>query len=149
MFIFRDVEPGAYVVYAVPTLAFFSFPTGGHAVEVAAGVLSVVNFGGTAATSRLGVGKPVTGLSGTARSIKWFALPITASDGTSGTVEVTLFGGTGDADLVVVDPNGSQSFSSGDTNTELVRQDAVTGEWHVLLLGFADFAGVTLTAVQR
>jgi hypothetical protein len=103
------------------------------------------------ALNNLALGTPVTPLSGTERSSKWFVLNVTvaAVDGARGTLVVTLSGGTGDAELYVVDPNENVTFSVNDDSNEEVSLSSATGEWHVLVLGFTDFAGVTLNAVVR
>ena len=151
VFIFRDLEPGAYEVYVSPTLDFFSFPAASHTVDVAAGVVSDAIFFGTADISQLKLGSPVTGLSGATRSVRWFHFDVTASAlaDASAKVVVTLSGGTGDVDLLVVDPNLTTSASETLTNEEGVRMDAVVGQWHVLVYGFSAFAGVTLRTVQE
>lgn len=149
--IFRDLEPGEYEVYPPPTLDYYSIGNASHTVDVEAGVLSDVVFSGTAALTNLALGTPVTGLAGFARSSKWFVLSVTvaAVDPTTGTLVVTLSGGTGDAELFVVDPSENVTFSVNDDSNENVSVGSATGEWHVLVLGFTDFAGVTLNAVLR
>ena len=63
-------------------------------------------------------------------------------------LQVTLHGGTGDADLYVYAPGGAlaaSSVSQGNEETAVVPA-AASGTYNIAVAGYADFANVTLTA---
>jgi uncharacterized protein (TIGR03437 family) len=62
-------------------------------------------------------------------------------------LQITLRGGTGDADLGVMHPNGTLDLSDRDGNNEtLTFPNPQAGRWQVNVEGFRDYAGVSLTA---
>jgi uncharacterized protein (TIGR03437 family) len=62
-------------------------------------------------------------------------------------LQVTLRGGTGDADLSVMNPDGDPDFSFEDGNSETLSfGHPKPGRWQVEALGFDAYSGVSLTA---
>ena len=62
-------------------------------------------------------------------------------------LQITLRGGTGDADFEVMHPNGDFDFTARDGNNEtLTFANPQAGRWQVNVDGFLDYAGVSLTA---
>jgi uncharacterized protein (TIGR03437 family) len=62
-------------------------------------------------------------------------------------LQITLRGGSGDADLGVSDPTGSFDSSNRDGNNEtLTFPNPKPGRWQVEVDGFLSYAGVSLTA---
>lgn len=60
-------------------------------------------------------------------------------------LQVTLRGGTGDADLIVTSPTGDFGFSARTGNNETLSFPAPTsGIWHFAVSGYAAYAGVQL-----
>lgn len=99
---------------------------------------------GSAPNTILTSGTAVNALAGTQGSVKIFT--ITATAGKS--LGVTLAGGTGNADLRVKNPDGTQAGASAAAgNTEAVDvANTVAGSYKVEILGTAAYDGVTLTA---
>jgi len=62
-------------------------------------------------------------------------------------LQVTLRGGTGDADLFVIDPDGNFAFSARNGNNETLSfASPKAGRWQVETAGFQTYAGVSLDA---
>ena len=62
-------------------------------------------------------------------------------------LQITLRGGTGDADLGVIHPNGDFDISDRDGNNEtLTFPNPQAGRWGVEVDGFLDYSGVSLSA---
>lgn len=89
-------------------------------------------------------GTPVNYMQGAQGSVQQFS--ITAAEGQA--LGVTLAGGTGNADLKVLAPNGTQAgVSSNPDNTEAVNIPAtVAGTYTIQVLGTAAYNGTALTA---
>jgi hypothetical protein len=94
-------------------------------------------------------GVPVTGIAGATGNQKFYK--ITVPSGQS-TLNIRIAGGTGDCDLYVrrgAQPTTSsydyRSWLAGNNETVSVSTPA-SGDWFVMLNGYAAYAGVTLTA---
>ena len=62
-------------------------------------------------------------------------------------LQITMRGGTGDADMEVMHPNGDSDLADRDGNNEtLTFPNPQAGRWQVNVDGFLDYAGVSLTA---
>lgn len=91
-------------------------------------------------------GKPITGLSGSRGGEDFYTFTVT----NSGSVVVSISGGTGDADLYVK-AGSKPTTSSWDCrpyrsgNAEQCSISAVVGTtYHVMLRGYSNYSGVTL-----
>lgn len=98
-------------------------------------------------------GVPLGGLAGEGEnSERFFTIQIPPGAGAGHVLEFRLQGGTGDADLVVRSgaapiPSAFDCASALDGNSEFCSvAQPESGTWHVLLLGFEAYSGVTLTA---
>jgi CARDB/Bacterial pre-peptidase C-terminal domain/Leishmanolysin/Bacterial Ig-like domain (group 2) len=96
-------------------------------------------------------GSPIAGIAGAEGVEMLFALEVGA--GESGTLEISLSGGTGDVDMYVQRgdrPANRDDYlcRSGGPSTEesCVFNDAQPGTYHILLFAFSDFSGTTLLA---
>lgn len=111
--------------------------------------------GGDAATgpgsdgATLTSGTPVSGIAGTEDSQKFYR--VTVPTGATRLL-ITTSGGTGDVDLYVRFGSAPTSTavdcsSEGGDNTESCEiTNPAAGQWHILLMGFEAFSGLTLTA---
>jgi len=62
-------------------------------------------------------------------------------------LQVRTRSGTGDSDLAVVDPDGNFSASVNDGTTETLSfANPQSGEWQIVVFGYAEYFGVSLTA---
>ncbi|WP_018624152.1 ExeM/NucH family extracellular endonuclease [Kangiella aquimarina] len=88
------------------------------------------------------------GLSGARRS--WTDIPVSISSGVN-TLQVSLTGGTGDADLYVMfnalpDRSNFDCRSYNNTNEEICTiTNPQAGDWYISLYGFKDYSNTTLT----
>ena len=94
-------------------------------------------------------GVPVTGLSGAAGAELYFSIDVPAGQTK---LEITMSGGTGDADLYV--KKGSlpttasydyRPFLFGNNETVNVNKPAA-GTWYIMVRGYSAFTGITLLA---
>ncbi len=114
------------------------------------GVTLLASFaGGSGSGTVLQNGVPVTGLSGVANSEKLYRFDLPAGQKS---VTIKMSGGTGDADLYVKlksPPTTTEydyrPFLSGNEETVTIDSPAA-GTWYVLVRGYADYSGVSLTA---
>lgn len=110
--------------------------------------LTILPVGG-AATQVLVSGTPLTNIGGAEDSGRFFR--ITVPQGAT-RLDVRTSGGIGDMDLYINDHTFPTSIdiecsSEGDTNDELCTiNNPAPGVWFVLLVGFTDYSGVTLTS---
>ena len=93
-------------------------------------------------------GVPVTGISGAANSEQFWTINVPAG---TATLNVVMTGGTGDADLYV--NHGTQPTTStyecrpyqfGNEESCAISNPA-EGTWHVMIRGYQDFTGISLT----
>ncbi|WP_073603977.1 M28 family metallopeptidase [Vibrio aerogenes] len=101
-------------------------------------------------TPVLKVGTPLTGLSGSSSGMSWYNLELPSS----GSVTISISGGSGDADLYV--KYGSKAstsnydcrpYRSGNNETCTISQ-AEAGTYSIMLRGYSSYAGVTLKATN-
>jgi hypothetical protein len=104
---------------------------------------------GFADLTPLSDGVPVTGISGTPGSEKFFSIEVPAArDG----LDISIWGGTGDADLYVrwdALPSTTEfdyrPYRTGNNEWVLVNYPAA-GEWYIMIHGYSAYAGLTLEA---
>ena len=118
--------------------------------KVATATITVTNGStGTPGATRLTSGVAVSGLAGAEGSAKLYV--ITVPTGATG-LSVRTSGGIGDADLYVRRGSPPTSSAVDCASVELTTVESCTftnpaaGEWYVLLVGYAAYSGVTLTA---
>jgi hypothetical protein len=94
-------------------------------------------------------GVPVTGLSGAAASEKYFKIDVPASQSK---LEITITGGTGDADLYVKKdalPTTTvydyRPYLTGNEESVSINSPAA-GTWYVMIRGYSSYSNVTLLA---
>ncbi|RKG78374.1 hypothetical protein D7W82_32490 [Corallococcus sp. CA049B] len=104
---------------------------------------------GNPGTGTLTNNVPVTGLSGTQGSYRYWTLTVPA--GKTSLLVQTMFG-TGDADLYVRQGSKPEDFvydcrplTGGNTESCLINSP-VAGVYHVMIKGYTDYAGLTLQA---
>lgn len=105
--------------------------------------------GGGGGVTTLSNGVPVTGLSGTAGSWKYFKITVPASQTQ---LQIVMSGGTGDADLYV--KRGAQPTSTSydyrpyltGNNETVTVTNPVSGDWYIGINGYTSYSGVTLKA---
>jgi uncharacterized protein (TIGR03437 family) len=93
--------------------------------------------------THLSAGQPVL-ISGSQDSIgeAWIDVPAGIP-----VLQITMRGGTGDADLFVMDPDKNPDFSFEDGNNETLSfAHPKAGRWQVAAYGLATYSGVSLTA---
>lgn len=94
-------------------------------------------------------GVAVTGIAGVEEELKLYSIVVPAG---ATRLTVTTAGGTGDVDLFVrfAEVPTFTTYDCFENEVEndetCVTNDPAAGTWYIMLLGFMDFAGVTLTA---
>lgn len=109
----------------------------------------LANLGATSGAVALQNGVPVGNLAGGAGSFRMFRIEVPAG---TASLEVTLDGPTGDADLYLrrgsfplLNAYDQASFGTGNAE-EVLQFSPAAGTWYVRVEGFEPYAGVTLTA---
>src|SRR5690606_419858 len=104
--------------------------------------------GGEPGGNELENGVPVTDISGAAGSEQFWTIQVPAGSASLG---VVMEGGTGDADLYVrygAQPTATEyacrPYLFGNNETCTIA-NPTAGTWHVMIRGFEDFTGVSLT----
>ncbi len=114
-----------------------------------AGVTVKATYSAAVTIVTLANGVPVTGLSGAAASEKFFKIDVPAGQLK---LEISMSGGTGDADLYVK-KDALPTMTSYDYRPYLIgSEEAVTvnnptaGSWYIMVKGYAAYSGLTLVA---
>jgi hypothetical protein len=143
-----NVPPGNYFLKFVvdPDNRFAESNEGNNSGQIA---VTIPGSGGGGSATTLQSGVPVSSLSGSQGSLKYYKITV-PSGRTS--LTITTSGGSGDVDLYV--KRGSQpstsdwTYRSWTTSTsETVTVNSPTsGDWYITLHGYASYSGVTLRA---
>jgi len=114
-----------------------------------AGVTVKATYSAAVTIVTLANGVPVTGLAGAAASEKFFRIDVPAGQLK---LEISISGGTGDADLYVK-KDSLPTTGSYDYRPYLIgNEEAVTvnsptaGSWYIMVRGYATYSGLTLVA---
>jgi len=119
-----------------------------HAYNAYSGLSLVASYGGGSG-SVLQNGVPVTNLAGAQGSEKVYRIEVPTGQQS---LEITMFGGTGDADLYVkfgasptVSDYDYRPFLAGNNETVTVSNPAA-GTWYIMIRAYSEYAGLTLKA---
>ncbi|MBN2133416.1 MAG: pre-peptidase C-terminal domain-containing protein [Sedimentisphaerales bacterium] len=111
--------------------------------------LTLVASHGGGSGSILQNGVPVANLAGAASSEKMYRIEVPSGQQS---LEIMMFGGTGDADLYVkfgaaptVSAYDYRPFLAGNNETVTVS-NPTAGTWYIMVRGYSEYAGVTLKA---
>jgi pseudolysin/vibriolysin len=133
---FANPAAGAYYVVVHGFAAFSGLSLTGTFVAAASDVPVITN------------GVPLQNLAGASNSFTTYKITVPA--GTTGTLKISIAGGTGDADLYVkkgAKPTTStydcRPYKAG--NTESCSFTAPSGDYYISLRGYSAFTGVTLS----
>jgi len=111
--------------------------------------LHVLSGAAQSAPATLGNGVSVTGISGAVGTERFYSIQVPAGQDN---LRISISGGTGDCDLYVrrssvptVTAYDYRPYNVGNDETVTVASPAA-GTWHIMLLGYSAYAGVTLLA---
>ncbi len=123
-----------------------------QAPKAYSGVTLVADYWAGSAVTELVNGVPVTGISGAEDSEQFFVISVPANQDT---LEISITGGTGDADLYVkfgvlptVADYDYRPYLLGNEE-EVTIDNPTAGDWYIMIRGYRAITGVTLLATYR